>query len=873
MNRINIILCFSLISAFLFVESVCAQNVVRKRKCGTDDIHKEYMQNKPGYALQYQQLQAFTDNFVAQHQVDLTQKTVITVPVVFHIVLDTTQMAAFSDSRIDEQITVLNQDYSGQNTHSMGSFSSTLKANTELQFCLAQVDPAGQPSSGITHLTSTHGAWGESADIKHTATGGVDQWDPNKYLNIWVCELGSSLCGYALYPTNPLSNEFGLVCHYEYVGLTGAVAPYDLGGTVSHEIGHCFNVQHIWGDAGGCSPDDACNDTPLQDIETYGAPSGVVTDTCTAAAPGIMYMNFMDYVDDIAYANFTPDQKTRIQACFSAGGSLFLLGQSTVCGPPPVAPVADFSGAPLTIPQGNAVTFTDASTNTPTSWVWTFPGGTPATYTGQTPPAIIYNTPGDYSVTLIVSNAAGVDTLIKNPYVHVVPLNTDMPVADFYAIQTTLPVGGSTDFVDISTGTPISWKWTFYGGTPSSSTLQNPTGITYSASGNYAVTLKAVNYNGSDTLRKTAYIHVSSDYLNKPVVAFAASARLITVGTTVNFTDQSTNNPTSWNWTFQINGVITTSATQQNPTITYNNTGIFDVKLKVANPLGADSLTKTDYIVVTNDYMPNVCDTIRNVGKTEPQYFWHISATGGYVPGQNSDNVKAYADKYVDYEHNQITTLLVPVKIAKAASSGTLIKFKVWGATSLGLPDETHVLGYKYIQLNTMQSGWYKYVHFDSPIGINGIFFVGYEVAYAAGDTFVCSMAINRGINGINTMFVKKSNNAWVPAYDVYSNLHTSLGITPAVCLVNSVDIIEEENLLIFPNPSHDIFNIEVQDDNWNDVEIKVFDMLGKLVKVSAENPAPHLFHVDLNNQQTGIYFLNIKQGNRVVTKKISVIK
>ncbi len=84
--------------------------------------------------------------------------------------------------------------------------------------------------------------------MKHTASGGIDGWDRNKYLNIWVCNLGNSLLGYAEYPGGPASTD-GVVILYSAFGTGGVAAPpYNLGRTATHEVGHWLNLIHIWGD-------------------------------------------------------------------------------------------------------------------------------------------------------------------------------------------------------------------------------------------------------------------------------------------------------------------------------------------------------------------------------------------------------------------------------------------------------------------------------------------------------------------------------------------------------------------------------------------------------------------------------------------------
>ncbi|MFA4852515.1 MAG: zinc-dependent metalloprotease, partial [Bacteroidales bacterium] len=134
-----------------------------------------------------------------------------------------------------------------------------------------------------------------------------------------------------------INATYGVVIHYQYFGVTGATTPYNGGGTTSHEIGHCFNLYHIWGDDGtACTGSDYCTDTPNQADENYTCPDTIgatVTDACSPSSPGVMYMNFMDYSDDACYANFTPNQKLRIQALFAGSGPLVSLKTSNGCTP------------------------------------------------------------------------------------------------------------------------------------------------------------------------------------------------------------------------------------------------------------------------------------------------------------------------------------------------------------------------------------------------------------------------------------------------------------------------------------------------------------------------------------------------------------
>jgi PKD repeat protein len=171
-------------------------------------------------------------------------------------------------------------------------------------------------------------------------------------------------------------------------------------------------------------------------------------------------------------------------------------------------PVADFSANLTTIITGESTTFTDLSANNPTSWSWTFVGGTPSSSNLQNP-VVTYNTAGVYDVQLMVTNTAGNNTMLKSAYITVQAMSP--PVAEFSANFTVVNAGSSITFTDLSTNNPSLWTWTFSGGSPSTSSIQNPV-ITYHTPGIFDVQLMATNDGGSNTLLKTAYITVTDPF-------------------------------------------------------------------------------------------------------------------------------------------------------------------------------------------------------------------------------------------------------------------------------------------------------------------------------------------------------------------------
>jgi hypothetical protein len=264
-------------------------------------------------------------------------RAVITIPVVFHVIYRTTA-ENISDAQIQAQINQLNLDFARLNADASGTPSafSSLAANTNIQFCLAQRTPTGAATNGIVRKQTTVTSWSTNDAVKKSSSGGDDAWPSSSYLNIWSCNLGSGLLGYAQFPGGAAATD-GVVLLYSSIGSVaspGTASPYNLGRTATHEVGHWLNLYHIWGDDGtGCTGSDNVGDTPNQAGENYGCPAYPKTDGCTASSPGVMFMNYMDYTDDGCMNMFTTGQSTRMNALFVSGGARASLVSSLGCQP------------------------------------------------------------------------------------------------------------------------------------------------------------------------------------------------------------------------------------------------------------------------------------------------------------------------------------------------------------------------------------------------------------------------------------------------------------------------------------------------------------------------------------------------------------
>jgi len=232
-----------------------------------------------------------------------------------------------------------------------------------------------------------------------------------------------------------------------------------------------------------------------------------------------------------------------------------------------VPPVADFIATDTLICTGDTVNFFDLTTGTPTAWQWTFFGGTPATSSVQNPTGIVYSTPGTYTVQLFASNSTGSDTMIKTNYIQVDACLP--PIADFSASSVVICEDNCIDFTDATINNPTSWLWIFQGGSPATSTLQNPSNVCYSDSGQFNVTLIVSNIYGSDTLLMSDYIEV--DTCPRPHVYFTASDTDFCSSppyNCINFFDFSDNTPTQWHWIFP--GATPDTSNLQNPSNIFN---------------------------------------------------------------------------------------------------------------------------------------------------------------------------------------------------------------------------------------------------------------------------------------------------------------
>ncbi|MCP4246428.1 MAG: zinc metalloprotease [bacterium] len=226
------------------------------------------------------------------------------IPVVVHVIQNSSGTGYISESRVQSQIEVLNEDFLAL-TGTPGAGGTDI----QIEFYLATTDPFGNPTNGITY--STNDTWFNDGGSYYNTLA----WDPHNYLNIYTNQASGAL-GYV--PFLPQSGSVGsnadrVVCYYRAFGRFSGYPPYHMGRTATHEIGHYLGLFHAF--QSGCQSatppgcytngDRICDTNPEQS-PIFGCPGS--SNTCSTPDP---FHNYMDYTNDTCMTNFTPEQARR----------------------------------------------------------------------------------------------------------------------------------------------------------------------------------------------------------------------------------------------------------------------------------------------------------------------------------------------------------------------------------------------------------------------------------------------------------------------------------------------------------------------------------------------------------------------------------
>lgn len=407
--------------------------------------------------------------FKEKNQTSKTSFASITIPVIVHVLHTGQPIGAFpnlAQGQINSEITILNQDFSGNglNILNLPLVFDTLKANTGISFCLAQLDTNGNilPEPGIdrVNVTTINSATysGPINPISYLTDNNLTNyleyfikpntiWNTNKYFNIWISDKapGVGMLAYSTFPaitgTIMPGLPTGIIGNssndgiWSYARIFGSkdVFPsgvyeinYDKGNVVTHEVGHWLGLRHIWGD-GNCAS-DYCNDTPPANGPNLGYPIhphnlGI----CSGNIDGEMFYNYMDYSIDSCLTLFTKDQNTRMQTALQYGIYRNQLAQSstTLCFPVPFAPVTNFTIS-ATVCSNSNIPITNLTTDNPLaplpitySWSVIPSSGVNFIPNNVAPsPSINFANPGTYFISVVATNSVG-----SNNYMQITNVN------------------------------------------------------------------------------------------------------------------------------------------------------------------------------------------------------------------------------------------------------------------------------------------------------------------------------------------------------------------------------------------------------------------------------------------------------------------
>lgn len=288
-------------------------NPVAARACAAYDVLEEQLRKDPSLQQRMDEIEAFTARYAANPAAfRVLADGNLEVPVVVNVLYNTAAQN-ISDAQIQSQIDVLNADFGATNS----DLNLTSTYNT-VKFTSSSTKPKIRfVRSATIRKATTLTSWSTNDAMKRSSSGGIDPTSPTTTLNIWVCNLGGGILGYAQFPGGAAATD-GVVCDDNAFGTTGtASAPFNKGRTATHEVGHYFNLRHIWGDR-RCGS-DGVGDTPAHTGANYGCPAAGVRSSCSGR-PVMMTMNYMDYTDDACMYMFSLGQVDRMNATWAVGG-------------------------------------------------------------------------------------------------------------------------------------------------------------------------------------------------------------------------------------------------------------------------------------------------------------------------------------------------------------------------------------------------------------------------------------------------------------------------------------------------------------------------------------------------------------------------
>lgn len=561
-------------------------------------------------------------------------------------------------------------------------------------------------------------------------------------------------------------------------------------------------------------------------------------------------------------------------------------------------PTAGFTSDPDFGCEGGTVQFIDTSSNNTLSVLWEFEGGNPATSTNPNP-VVSYSTPGIYDVYLYATNANGTDSLIEVDYIEIL----NLPTSTFDENRL---FDGLYEFTNTSNYSNDQ-IWDF--GDGDSSTVQNPS-HQYELDGDYEVIL--TSYNACDTVRSTRTVEV----VRKPVAGFISATNNGCADLQVRFEDQSSGQVDDYFWEFE--GGTPTNSTDANPSILYDQRGVFDVTLIVSNVSGNDTVVMTDAITVldipesgftyTQDSLDFDFSDESNYADSVAWDFGDGSASSMQNPQYSYDEAGNYLVMQIAFNvcgndtSMQFVTVDGAEPLAIISSSNTRIcvgDTVYYFDQSAGNPDswEWTFEGGEPMTSNDQDPfvvynnpGVYDAsLEVDNGFGTSSTTLVDYvEVVAEPVLDFACSsialeLVMVNQITGVfdslewdfgdgntstenNPVHTYQDEGTYTITLTVFSVCGESTLTKEVQIMTSSIVEIEVNSIKIYPNPTTEWITAESEAFyNLSDIQIEISNVLGQFFEPQDQVLKNRQLNINVNHLAAGTYYIKFLNNNQLI--------
>jgi PKD repeat protein len=345
---------------------------------------------------------------------------------------------------------------------------------------------------------------------------------------------------------------------------------------------------------------------------------------------------------------------------------------------------------------------------------------------------------------------------------------------------------------------------------------------------------------------------------------FIASSVNIPIGQSIRFQDISTGNPSTYGWSFE--GGTPAISSEQNPVVTYNESGTFNVVLTVENDTALNTRSISDYITVGATSMEINTLNYPLVG----EYIVYVTNQNGFVTGNNEYGDLAKANFFFNDQNLFITGILM--EFAYATGGNPCVEFSIWDNTGTnGSPGAK--IGSQYLALNTIKNDitneQLTYATLNTPINVLSSFYAGFILPTTAGDTLVV-WSNTDGDTDPSTAWELWESNQWYSFTHPDSwGLNIALAVFPVVQNTLGIDENNMEDVIkVFPNPSNGFFSVVSEMFNDEPVILSIHRIDGTLINTRILRN-PELFSVDLRNEPAGIYFVTFETDSKCFIQKL----